>query len=197
MKKYLGMVLMAMLIAGCSSRAPQPEQPPVRIEPVRPQKPSLPPQSAESQPLPIPPKIQVPTLDWSAAVSPMVAQMLKSDGIAKGSILMLNRVKNNTNGTLQTTAATTALYDALSSAGAFTLVSREQLAVARQSLGLSEEDSLQSRSKAVGLARYVGAQYVLYVDASGDVKSPDLSMQLMLVQTGEIVWSGSGSVHQQ
>ncbi|MCI4187001.1 penicillin-binding protein activator LpoB [Dickeya dianthicola] len=197
MKKYLGIVLMALVIAGCSSRAPQTE-PPVTIEPAvpsTPAKPVLPP--SESQPLPTPPKIQVPVLDWSSAVTPLVGQMVKTDGIAKGSILLLNKLKNNTNGSLQTAQATTALYNALASSGQFTMVSREQLGVARQSLGLSEEDSLESRSKAVGLARYVGAQYVLYADASGDVKSPELSMQLMLVQTGEIAWSGNGTVRQQ
>ncbi|QOL15063.1 penicillin-binding protein activator LpoB [Dickeya dianthicola] len=197
MKKYLGIVLMALVIAGCSSRAPQTE-PPATIEPAvpsTPAKPVLPP--SESQPLPTPPKIQVPVLDWSSAVTPLVGQMVKTDGIAKGSILLLNKLKNNTNGSLQTAQATTALYNALASSGQFTMVSREQLGVARQSLGLSEEDSLESRSKAVGLARYVGAQYVLYADASGDVKSPELSMQLMLVQTGEIAWSGNGTVRQQ
>ncbi|AYC19532.1 Penicillin-binding protein activator LpoB [Dickeya dianthicola] len=197
MKKYLGIVLMALVIAGCSSRAPQTEQP-ATIEPAvpsTPAKPALPP--SESQPLPTPPKIQVPVLDWSSAVTPLVGQMVKTDGIAKGSILLLNKLKNNTNGSLQTAQATTALYNALASSGQFTMVSREQLGVARQSLGLSEEDSLESRSKAVGLARYVGAQYVLYADASGDVKSPELSMQLMLVQTGEIAWSGNGTVRQQ
>ncbi|TYL43593.1 penicillin-binding protein activator LpoB [Dickeya chrysanthemi] len=197
MKKYLGVVLMALVMAGCSSQVQQTEQP-AAIEPAvppTPVKPSLPP--SESQPLPTPPKIQVPVLNWSAAVTPLVGQMVKTDGIAKGSILLVNKLKNNTNGSLQTAQATTALYNALTAAGQFTMVSREQLGVARQSLGLSEEDSLESRSKAVGLARYVGAQYVLYADASGDVKSPDLSMQLMLVQTGEIVWSGNGTVRQQ
>ncbi|NKI74568.1 penicillin-binding protein activator LpoB [Dickeya sp. CFBP 2040] len=197
MKKYLGIVLVALVIAGCSSREPQTEQP-ATIEPAvpaRPVKPQLP--SPESQPLPTPPKIQVPVLNWSAAVTPLVGKMVKTDGIARGSILLLNKLKNNTNGSLQTAQATTALYNALAASGQFTMVSPEQLGVARQSLGLSEEDSLESRSKAVGLARYLGAQYVLYADASGDVKAPDLSMQLMLVQTGEIVWSGNGTVRQQ
>jgi PBP1b-binding outer membrane lipoprotein LpoB len=46
----------------------------------------------------------------------------------------------------------------------------------------------------VGLARIVGAQYVLYSNVQGDVKTPSLQMQLMLVQTGEIIWSGNGVV---
>ncbi|MCQ6483094.1 hypothetical protein NPN19_24990, partial [Vibrio parahaemolyticus] len=33
----------------------------------------------------------------------------------------------------------------------------------------------------------VGAQYVLYSSASGNVNAPALQMQLMLVQTGEII----------
>ena len=71
------------------------------------------------------------------------------------------------------------------------------LAVAKQQLGLSPQDSLGSRSKAIGIARNVGAQYVLYSSATGNVNSPALQMQLMLVQTGEIIWSGKGAVQQQ
>lgn len=77
------------------------------------------------------------------------------------------------------------------------LVSAQQLAVAKQQLGLSPQDSLGSRSKAMGIARNVGAQYVLYSNATGNVNAPELKMQLMLVQTGEIIWSGKGAVQQQ
>ncbi|AXW87671.1 penicillin-binding protein activator LpoB [Lonsdalea britannica] len=194
MKKYLGVLLLALIAAGCTSRQQQPEQPPAPVQPAEPTVPSqpLPPQS---EPVPSPPKLQSP-LDWQASVSPLVDQMLKADGVTKGSLLLLDNVKNSTNGSLQTGKATSALYNALGSNPVFTLVSRQQLGVARQTLGLSSEDSLGSRSKAIGLARYVGAQYVLYSDASGDAKSPELELQLMLVQTGEIVWSGSGAIHE-
>ncbi|OSM99451.1 MULTISPECIES: penicillin-binding protein activator LpoB [Lonsdalea] len=193
MKKYLGVLLLALIAAGCTSRQQQPEQPPAPVQTAEPTAPSqpLPPQS---EPVPSPPKLQ--SLDWQASVSPLVDQMLKTEGIINGSLLLLDNVKNSTNGSLQTGKATTALYNALGSNPVFTLVSRQQLGVARQALGLSAEDSLGSRSKAIGLARYVGAQYVLYSDASGDVKSPELELQLMLVQTGEIVWSGSGVIHE-
>jgi uncharacterized protein (TIGR02722 family) len=88
------------------------------------------------------------------------------------------------------------LRNALANNGKFTLVS-QQLAVAKQQLGLSPQDSLGSRSKAMGIARNVGAQYVLYSNATGNVNTPELKMQLMLVQTGEIIWSGKGAVQQQ
>ncbi|WP_315710420.1 penicillin-binding protein activator LpoB [Brenneria uluponensis] len=191
MKKYLGLLLLALVLAGCSNRPPESGQPPASIEPVQPEKPTLPPQS---EPLPVPPKLQ--TFDWDASITPLIDQMLKTSGINKGSILLVDNMKNNTNGALQTVNATTSIYHALAANTVFTVVSREQLAVARQTLGISAEDSLGSRTKAIGLARYIGAQYALYSDVSGDVNSPNLDMQLMLVRTGEIVWSGSGTVRQ-
>ncbi|RLM27078.1 penicillin-binding protein activator LpoB [Brenneria alni] len=191
MKKYLWVVLAALVLTGCPSRPPEPTEPPVTIEPVEPQVPATPTPPPGEQ-VPPPPKIL--TLNWDATINPLVAQMLKAEGVTPGSILLLDSVKNNTNGALPTAKANSALYNALSASRAFTLVPREQMAAAKQTLGLSVDDSLGSRSKAIGLARYVSAQYVLYSDVSGDVKSPVLDMQLMLVQTGEIVWSGNGAV---
>ncbi|MFJ5250134.1 MULTISPECIES: penicillin-binding protein activator LpoB [Serratia] len=192
MKKYLFVALAALTLTGCLSRPPEPEQPqpPVTVEPVTP--PIEQPQPPVSEPVPQPPKIQ--QLDWLGSVQPLVNQMLKADGVNPGSVLLLDSVKNNTNGALQTAKATSALHKALVSNQTFSIVPEAQLVSAKQTLGLSADDSLGSRSKAIGLARIVSAQYVLYSDVSGDVKSPTLDMQLMLVQTGEIVWSGNGTV---
>ncbi|MTD25426.1 penicillin-binding protein activator LpoB [Erwinia sorbitola] len=186
--------MLALFLSGCILKEQeQPQQPPAPVEPVQP--PVTVPEQPKAEPgqnVPPPPKIQ--TLNWPASVSPLVAQMLKTDGITAGSVLLVDNVKNSTNGSLQSAKATAALQSALKDKTQFTLVTPQQLAVAKQTLGLSADDSLVSRSKAVGLARYVGAQYVLYSNAEGDVKSPTLQMQLMLVQTGEIIWSGSGAV---
>lgn len=190
MKKYLFVALAALVLTGCPSRPPEPPQPPVVVEP-EPQ-PEPKPQPPINETVPQPPKIQ--QLDWLSSVQPLVAQMLKADDVTPGSVLLLDSVKNNTNGALQIGKATSALQQALASNRVFTLVPEAQLVSAKQSLGLSAEDSLGSRTKAIGLARIVNAQYVLYSDVSGDVKSPTMEMQLMLVQTGEIVWSGNGEV---
>ena len=118
-------------------------------------------------------------------------------GVKAGGVLLVDSVNNRTNGSLNAGEATETLRNALANNGKFTLVSAQQLAVAKQQLGLSPNDSLGTRSKAIGIARNVGAQYVLYSSASGNVNSPALQMQLMLVQTGEIIWSGKGAVQQQ
>jgi len=188
--KLSGVLMLALLLTGCLNRQQEPQQP-APVEPVQPPV-TVPeqPQPEPGQTVPVPPKMQ--TLNWPASVSPLVAQMLKAEGVNPGSVLLVDNVKNSTNGSLQSAKATAALQGALQGNSQFTLVTPQQLAVARQTLGLSAEDSLVSRSKAIGLARYVGAQYVLYSNAKGDVKSPTLQMQLMLVQTGEIIWSGKG-----
>ncbi|BFO09629.1 penicillin-binding protein activator LpoB [Serratia rubidaea] len=195
MKKYLFVAAAALVLTGCPQRPPEQPEAPVTITPVTPEETTPVPHQPEpptSEPVPQPPKIQ--SFNWLGSVQPLIAQMLKADGVTPGSVLLLDSVKNNTNGSLQTGKATAALHKALGANQTFTVVPQAWLTSAKQTLGLSAEDSLGSRSKAIGLARIVNAQYVLYSDASGDVKSPQLDMQLMLVQTGEIIWSGNGAV---
>lgn len=192
MKKYLLVAFAALVLTGCPSHPPEPVAPPVAVVPEpQPEPEPVPP---PPEPVPQPPKMQ--QLDWPGSLQPLIDQMLKVEGVTPGSVLLLDTVKNSTNGSLQITQATSALYQVLASNQVFALVPEAQLASAKQTLGLSAEDSLGLRSKAIGLARMVNAQYVLYSDVSGDVNAPQLEMQLMLVQTGEIIWSGNSDVKQ-
>ncbi|MEN4585614.1 penicillin-binding protein activator LpoB [Pantoea agglomerans] len=185
-----GALLMALILTGCvvKQQQPAPVEPTQPVEPVQP----VPQPEPVPQPQPVPQPPKLVTINWDASVQPLVAQMLQAASAEPGSVLLVDRVKNSTNGVLQSEKATAAIQNALNNNGKFTLVSADQLAQAKQTLGLSPDDSLNSRSKAIGLARNVNAQYVLYSNARGDVKAPTLQMQLMLVQTGEIIWSGNG-----
>ncbi len=220
--RYVLMAGFAMMLAGCVLRqqpAPveqanpgqsqQPAQPVTPAQPAPPQ-PMVPSAgTVPQQPGPIMETApgmgtsggnmaapQVRSYNWSSAVQPMVNNMLASGGASAGSILLVDSVNNHTNGTLRTAEGTKALLGAVASNKTFKLVTPQQLNQAKQSLGLSPNDSLGTRSKALGIARKVGAQYVLYTSATGKVNAPGLRMQLMTVQTGEIVWSGNGSLQQ-
>ncbi|AKZ65967.1 Lipoprotein YcfM, part of a salvage pathway of unknown substrate [Candidatus Palibaumannia cicadellinicola] len=142
----------------------------------------------------MPPKFKY--INWEASLSPLVNNMMLVDGIRKNSLLLVNTIKNNTNGSLKSGQATTMLRSLIAAANSekFTLIRVDTIKSARINLGLSYEDSLESRSKAIALARYLKAQYVLYSTANGDIKKPELDMQLMLVNTGEIVWDGKGII---
>ncbi|MGS9092338.1 penicillin-binding protein activator LpoB, partial [Salmonella enterica subsp. enterica serovar Infantis] len=91
-----------------------------------------------------------------------------------GSVLLVDSVNNRTKGSLNANEATETLRNALANNGIFTLVSVQQLAMAKQQLGLSPQESLGTRSKAIGIARNVGAPYVLSSSASGNVNAPAL-----------------------
>ena len=210
--RYALIASLAIVLAGCTVRqqpAPvetaNPQQPQQPVEPQQPVPtvPSVPTIPQQPGPIehggetPAQPTPRVRHYDWNGAAQPLVGKMLQTGGVTAGSILLVDSVNNRTNGSLNSGEATTALRNALAGNGKFTLVSAQQLAVAKQQLGLSPQDSLGSRSKAMGIARNVGAQYVLYSNATGNVNAPTLQMQLMLVQTGEIVWSGKGAVAQQ
>ncbi len=210
--RYALVTAFALFLSGCITRT---EQPPAPVDEAKPgtQQPTQPTQpvptvpsvpSVPSQPGPIehPDEIAQPTprerhYDWNGAMQPMMDKMLQAQGVTSGSVLLVDSVNNRTNGSLNASEATETLRNALANNGKFTLVSAQQLAVAKQQLGLSPQDSLGSRSKAIGIARNVGAQYVLYSSATGNVNAPALQMQLMLVQTGEIIWSGKGAVQQR
>lgn len=203
-RRYALLSAAAVLLAGCgltgTNNQPAPvdevkpgtqqPQPPVTVPPV-PDVPTQPGPITQPEP-PQPPRERV--WNWDGAVQPMMSKMLQAEGVSSGGVLLVDSVNNRTNGSLPSAKATGALRNALANNGTFTLVGEEQLAAAKQQLGLSAQDSLGSRSKAIGIARNVGAQYVLYTSANGNVNSPTLQMQLMLVQTGEIIWSGKGSV---
>lgn len=210
--RYALVTAFALFLSGCISRTEQPPAPveevkPGTEQPVQPMQPvpvvpSVP--TVPSQPGPIehPDATAQPAprerhYDWNGAMQPMVGKMLQAQGVTAGSVLLVDSVNNRTNGSLNAGEATETLRNALANNGKFTLVSAQQLGVAKQQLGLSPQDSLGSRSKAIGIARNVGAQYVLYSSATGNVNAPALQMQLMLVQTGEIIWSGKGAVQQQ
>ena len=215
LRRYALISTLAILLSGCvvkqeqpapvEEAKPTPQQPVEQPQPQVPTVPSVP--TIPQQPGPIEhqdqqqqtqaPAPRVRHYDWNGAVQPMAGKMLQASGVNAGSVLLVDSVNNRTNGSLNASEATTALRNALTGNGKFTLVSAQQLALAKQKLGLSPQDSLGSRSKAMGIARSVSAQYVLYSNATGNVNSPVLKMQLMLVQTGEIIWSGSGAVTQR
>ncbi|VAX76753.1 Penicillin-binding protein activator LpoB [Serratia symbiotica] len=185
MQKYSSVGLAILTLTGCSSPFPQSDT----IASVM-----LPEMKEQSHPpdrelVPSQPKIQ--QFCWFRSLQPLVSQMVEAKGVTAGNMLLVETIQNNTNGTLQTAKATSALHTVLDSYSDFSVVPEPQLKSARQALGLSSEDSFGSRSKAIALARIVNAQYVLYSVFSGDVRTPTLDMQLILVKTREIIWSGN------
>ena len=156
MKKIMGVTLAALVLSGCQGLLPRGETPvtPAPPAPTTPATPSVVPPPAVT-PVPQPPKMS--SVDWQGSFAPLVAQLLNAQGIESGAVLLVDGVQNKTNGQLSMANASEVLRSALSGASRFQLVSAAQLAQAKQSLGLSPDDRLGSRSKAISLARLLSA----------------------------------------
>ncbi|EKS7781138.1 penicillin-binding protein activator LpoB [Edwardsiella piscicida] len=194
MKRMSGIALAALLLSGCQGLLPRGETPSQPPAPTTPAKPSVVPTPTPPVVTPVPQPPKMTSVDWQGSFAPLIDQLLSAPGVEAGSILLVDGVQNKTNGQLSMANASEVLRSALAGNPRFQMVSAAQLVQAKQSLGLAANDSLGSRSKAIGLARQVSAQYVLYTTVSGNVQAPRLAMQLMLVQSGEIIWSGKGPV---
>ncbi|PHM45941.1 penicillin-binding protein activator LpoB [Xenorhabdus mauleonii] len=190
MKRVLFVILSAMLLASCVFHE---SQQPAPVTPAQPEKKQEPPPIEPSEKVPQPPKIQ--STNWNDIVQPLIEKMAKANGVGGGKLLLVDSVKNNTNSSLRTLKATEAITDAINRKQVFRVVSKSQVYAARQALRLSSEDSLGLRSKSIGLARYLNADYVLYSTVSNHNGQRNIEMQLMLVKTGEILWSGRGDVN--
>ena len=190
MRCIFQVMVVTFILVGCSSITSKRPAPVITIEPSEPtEQPTIP-----TSPDTVPQLPKVKTVDWSAAIIPLANQLVQAPGIESGKVLLIDSIKNNTNMSIQSMQATNTIIDVINKKNVFKLAPQDVVANARKALGLSQEDSLVTRSKAIGLARYVQADYVLYSVISGNQQQSEIEMQLMGAQTGEILWSGTNRI---
>ncbi|RUT65294.1 penicillin-binding protein activator LpoB [Morganella morganii] len=193
MKRLLCVIASVWLLAGCPSVAPV--TPPAPVDTVTPPPADTTPPLPPSDTVPVPPKMK--KIEWEQRITPLVNQMVHSDGVNQGSTLLVNKVGNKTNSSLQTSAATGALMNTIGKTGVLNVIPAGAVSSAMSVLGMGDNDTLTLRSKAIGLARYLNAEYVLYSVVTGTRDARQMEMQLMSVSSGEIIWSGKGAVLEQ
>ncbi|HCM63716.1 MAG TPA: penicillin-binding protein activator LpoB [Morganella sp. (in: Bacteria)] len=193
MKRLLCVIASVWLLAGCPSLSPT--TPPAPVETVTPPPVDTTPPPPPTDTVPVPPKMK--KIEWEQSITPLVNQMVKSDGLAQGGTLLVNKIGNKTNSSLQTNVATGALMNTINKTGVLTVIPAGAVTSAMSVLGMDDNDTLTLRSKAIGLARYLNAQYVLYSVVTGTRDARQMEMQLMSVVSGEIIWSGKDAVLEQ
>ncbi|WMY96440.1 MAG: penicillin-binding protein activator LpoB [Arsenophonus sp.] len=132
--------------------------------------------------------------NWLQIIMPLTNELEKFANITFGKVLLINPIKNNTDLSIPLLQVSNIIFDLINNQNIFKLIPEYILTNARKILGLSEEDSLITRSKAIGLARYLQADYVLYSVISGNKKNKKFEIQIMNANTGEIFWSGSNRI---
>lgn len=141
----------------------------------------------------LPPKLIV--TDWKEVLSPLIAELIQTVAVSGNNTLLISDSKNNTDQYISSTTINNILFDAFNQQNIFTVIDLKTVNQAKQLLGLANDDELVSRSKMIALARQVKADYVLFTTINRVASLPDtpadVSMELLLTKTGEIVWQFS------
>ncbi|WP_392562645.1 hypothetical protein RHO12_03950 [Orbus sturtevantii] len=140
-----------------------------------------------------PPKLL--TTDWSIILSPLIDELLETMAVNGNNTLLISDVNNHSQQYISSTAINDILVKALNEQTIFQVIDSNSVNIAKQSVGIPNDDSLVSRGKMIALARKVNADYVLFTIIDQAPKLPDtlaeVSLELILTKTGEIIWQFS------
>lgn len=133
--------------------------------------------------------------DWKIILTPLTEALLSNNSINPGTALLISDVQNKTNQYVPSSQLDDAIKSLLNNQTIFNIVDEEVVNFAKENLGIPLEDSNISRSKTLALARQINANMVLFTTINQIPVQPNtpanVSMELLLTSTGEIVWKGS------
>lgn len=183
MKHYLSVVaiiISTMALSGCHLLEQNRQTPaPIQNNPV----------SVVEQP----PKILA--TDWQVVISPLIAELIQTAEVSDSNSLLVSDIRNRSNEYVSGAQINSIIFNAFNQQNIFAIIDKKVVNQAKQNLGIPYDDSLVSRSKMIALARQVKADYVLFTTINKVPKLPEtsanVSMELLLTKTGEIVWQFS------
>lgn len=140
-----------------------------------------------------PPKILA--TDWQVVISPLIAELIQTAEVSDSNSLLISDIRNRSNEYVSGAQINSIIFNAFNQQNIFAIIDKKVVNQAKQNLGIPYDDSLVSRSKMIALARQVKADYVLFTTINQVPKLPEtsanVSMELLLTKTGEIVWQFS------
>ncbi|WP_392563891.1 hypothetical protein RHO13_11860 [Orbus wheelerorum] len=135
------------------------------------------------------------TTDWQTILSPLIDELLETMAVNGNNTLLISDVNNRSNQYISPTAINDILVKLLNRQTIFQVIDNNIVNLAKQNLGIPNDDALVSRAKMVALARKVDADYVLFTIIDQVPKLPDtpaeVSLELIQTKTGEIIWQFS------
>lgn len=103
--------------------------------------------------------------------------------------LQISHFSNRASGAIDAERGHAAMVSALSSHTQFSVLTAEKMQAARQYLGISGNDTLQTRGKALAVSRALNADYMLYSTVRGKVSHPVMSVSIISVADGIMLFS--------
>ncbi|MGP1929514.1 MAG: penicillin-binding protein activator LpoB [Arsenophonus sp. ER-BJ3-MAG3] len=190
MRYIFQFIIIVLILTGCSSIYKKKIVPVIILKPDNTNE-----QLITSKSLDIVPRLpKIKKIDLLTPITSLVKGLVEANVVKLREILLINSINNNTNISIQSTQIIDFIINVINNQNIFKLVPKNLVENARKALGLSQEDNLVTRSKAIALSRYLQADYVLYSIISNNQKHSKIEMQLMKSRTGEILWSGANNI---
>ncbi|RKS87709.1 hypothetical protein DES39_0950 [Orbus hercynius] len=140
-----------------------------------------------------PPKIS--TIDWKAVITPLIDELLETMVVSDNNTMLISDINNNSNQYVSSTTLNNIIVNTFRQQSIFNVIDPNTIIETKLHLGITNDDGLVSRSKMIGLARQVKADYVLFTTIKTVPELPNeqanVEMELLLTKTGEIVWQFS------
>lgn len=137
-------------------------------------------------------------INWKFILSEMLQDSIFLNEIPPDSVLLVNMIKDNTNGIVQPVKITNILIDlVLNSNNTYNVVSINKLYDAYRSLEISSEEILDSYAFSIEIALYLKADYIIYSIIYGDLDTISIELQLISTKTREIIHVINRSIDQQ
>ncbi|MDF2529259.1 MAG: penicillin-binding protein activator LpoB [Gammaproteobacteria bacterium] len=151
--------------------------------------------------------IDFSSTDLQTTVAQMVNQMLTSPMVmqltaSNQPVLYVQGMTNNTTEHIDTDAITDAISTRLINSGKFQFVDMSKVAAIKQQMQYQHQSGMVDQQTAVALGQQIGAQYMFYGDISSisAVNSSQqsmyyqITMKLLSIKTGVIVWQGEQQI---
>lgn len=156
--------------------------------------------------IPETPSINFGSNDLENTASKMTTKMLSSPAVAsitsgrKHPIVVVNNIKNNTSGHVDTASLTDTIKSKISRSGKFKFAEKSRVDAVRQQMNFQDDDRFVNQSTAIQFANMVGAQYMLYGNLTNTSKRQNgqnvpfykMTMRLMNTKSGAIEWADTG-----
>ncbi|URJ24902.1 penicillin-binding protein activator LpoB [Candidatus Blochmannia ocreatus (nom. nud.)] len=132
---------------------------------------------------------KISLVDWKPILLNILKKNLFFDILEKDSVLLVNIIKNNTNGILQIYNITNTLIQCIiENVKSYSVINMDTLYYAYRIFGVFPEYNENSYNFSIKIANYLKANYVLYSIACGNADKPNLEFQLISVKSGEIIY---------
>lgn len=135
-------------------------------------------------------KKTIQKINWPASILSLNKQLIQSADLPSSSVkVLVDDIKNDTKVKVDVRWLLQILSQQLNSSSRFSVIDSNSVSQTRKVLELDRQDSLKTRNKSMAVARHLKAPYILFTSITGNNEQPDITMQLMQMSTGELLWS--------